>query len=35
VVGYLASYFFPPPQQSLKGLTVFTPRSKPLVVGPQ
>jgi Na+/proline symporter len=23
VVGYIASYFFPPPQQSLAGLTIF------------
>ncbi len=28
-VGYLASYLFPPPAQSLAGLTVFTPRSSP------
>lgn len=26
VVGYIASYFFPPPAQSLAGLTIFTPR---------
>lgn len=28
IVGYIASYFFPAPTQSLKGLTVFTIRSK-------
>lgn len=33
VVGYVASWFFPAPTQSLHGLTVFTPRRKPVVVG--
>jgi SSS family solute:Na+ symporter len=31
IVGYIASYFFPAPRQSLKGLTVFTPRITPSV----
>jgi Na+/proline symporter len=33
VVGYIASYFFPAPTQSLLGLTIFTPRAKPVVPG--
>lgn len=32
VVGYLASYFFPAPSQSLLGLTIYTPRDKPVAV---
>lgn len=28
IVGYLASWFFPPPAQSLAGLTIFTPRGR-------
>lgn len=31
VVGYITSYFFPAPTQSLTGLTVYTPLKKPLV----
>lgn len=30
VVGYLASYLFPPPRQSLLGLTIYTPRQNPV-----
>ncbi|MCF3650250.1 sodium:solute symporter [Synoicihabitans lomoniglobus] len=30
IVGYLASWFFPAPTQSLKGLSVFTPRQSPI-----
>jgi len=33
VIGYLASLLFPAPTQSLLGLTVYTPREKPIVVG--
>jgi solute:Na+ symporter, SSS family len=29
VVGYIASYFFPPPRMALDGLTIFTPRRVP------
>jgi len=32
-VGYAASYFFPAPTQSLLGLTVYTPRQTPIVLG--
>lgn len=32
IVGYIASYFFPAPKQSLLGLTVFTPHKKPVVL---
>ncbi|HUG11606.1 MAG TPA: sodium:solute symporter [Opitutaceae bacterium] len=32
VVGYASSYMFPPPQQSLVGLTVYTPRREPVVI---
>jgi SSS family transporter len=32
VVGYLASLMFPAPQQSLLGLTVYTPRKKPVIL---
>lgn len=32
-VGYAASYFFPAPTQSLLGLTVYTPRKTPVVLG--
>lgn len=31
-VGYASSYLFPAPQQSLLGLTVYTPRREPVVV---
>jgi SSS family transporter len=34
VAGYAASYMFPPPQQSLHGLTIFSPRREPLVITP-
>lgn len=34
VVGYVASWFFPAPQQSLHGLTIFTPRRQPVIDGP-
>jgi SSS family solute:Na+ symporter len=34
VVGYASSYMFPPPPQSLDGLTVYTPRREPLVIKP-
>ena len=30
VFGYVGSLFFPPPGQSLLGLTIFTPRSEPV-----
>lgn len=33
VVGYLASFCFPRPSQSLLGLTIFTPRQTPIVPG--
>jgi len=33
VVGYVGSYFFPAPQQSLEGLTVYTPRKTPVALG--
>ncbi|MEZ5276956.1 MAG: sodium:solute symporter [Opitutaceae bacterium] len=33
VIGYLASLFFPAPQQSLLGLTVYTPRKEPIILG--
>lgn len=33
VVGYAASYLFPAPKQSLLGLTIYTPRATPLVIG--
>lgn len=32
VVGYFASLFFPAPTQSLHGLTIYTPRSTPVVL---
>jgi Na+/proline symporter len=32
-VGYGASYLFPAPTQSLLGLTVYTPRKQPIVLG--
>ncbi|MCC6416159.1 MAG: sodium:solute symporter [Opitutaceae bacterium] len=32
-VGYLASHLFPAPTQSLLGLTIYTPRSKPVAGG--
>ncbi len=32
IIGYITSYLFPPPQQSLLGLTVFTPHKKPVVI---
>lgn len=32
IVGYLASYLFPAPTQSLLGLTVYTPRREPVVI---
>ncbi|MCF7689165.1 MAG: sodium:solute symporter [Cephaloticoccus sp.] len=32
VVGYIASLFFPAPTQSLHGLTIYTPRSTPVVL---
>jgi len=32
-VGYAASYFFPAPTQSLLGLTIYTPRKTPVVLG--
>ncbi|WP_221031566.1 sodium:solute symporter [Actomonas aquatica] len=31
IVGYIASYAFPAPRQDLTGLTVYTPRAKPIV----
>lgn len=34
VVGYLASLIFPAPQQSLLGLTIYTPRKEPIVIDP-
>ncbi|MDB6094346.1 MAG: sodium symporter family protein [Verrucomicrobia bacterium] len=34
VFGYLGSYFFPPPKQSLAGLTIYDQLSKPLSLDP-
>ncbi len=33
-VGYFSSYFFPAPSQDLLGLTIYTPRKKPIVIDP-
>jgi len=33
-VGYFSSYLFPAPQQSLLGLTIYTPRKTPIVIDP-
>lgn len=34
VVGYIASFAFAPPSQSLLGLTIYTPRKTPIVIDP-